>query len=121
MYGNTLGDFSSIGDAYAGAAAQRQHTLATGESMVIMPAVGALANYAVIEVVQTNNGRFGSFLSRGTGQVTELQDLNNVFEPTDTGTEAAVFYDATSGNILLKNKNAASRTFTVSVRNIGSI
>lgn len=120
--GNTLGDFAGLDNAFRGASGKRTYTLAAGASMAIMPATGGgSASYALIDVVNTSSSQMGTIFARGTGTMQILVDPATAFSVTDAGTTTAVFYDATSGNILLKNRTAGTVAYAVDVRGVGSV
>lgn len=120
--GNTLGEIAGRDQAYSNSGGKHFYTLAAGASLELIPATGGdpvVANYAVIEVINTGSGSFGRFLARGVTAVAELADPSAVFDTTDTGTNTAIYYDAATGYITLKNRSAASITYSVHIHGFG--
>ncbi|WP_242109421.1 right-handed parallel beta-helix repeat-containing protein [Luteimonas aquatica] len=121
---NALGDFSGLDAAYSGSSGARLYNLAAGASLRLMDCLWGVEqkpNYAIIEAVYTGTGAVAVMAARGAAAVLELQDPSNAFSATDTGTENAIYRDAASNTVVLKNRSAATRTYAITIRGIGNV
>jgi hypothetical protein len=73
--------------------------------------------YGEFTVFQTSNSAYGRFASRKDLGPLELQDTLTFFETTDTGVTNAVYRDAGTNTVRLKNRQAVTRTYVITAAN----
>lgn len=69
--------------------------------------------YGEFNVIQLNNGLFGKFSATPNANSVKLLDPATAYVATDTGTTQAIYYDATSNTVRLKNRTGVTRTYVV--------
>ncbi|GEM_PF-3946144 len=84
--------------------------LADQAEVTLYTALGVQGEFAAY---QGNNGYYGRFFARSNNGALELQDVSSQFETTDTGTTQAIYRDATTNTVRLKNRSGSAKNYTI--------
>lgn len=87
--------------------------LAASAEIVLYTANG----YGELTIFQTSNSAYGRFAARKDLAPLELQDTATFYETTDTGVTNAVYRDAGTNTVRLKNRQAVTRTYVITAAN----